>query len=111
MGPGPGAGGREHAGRARDRLKRRQLDPQALEENPLVHSFEKVHTLEKYQGGKKRIDGADDLAAHGDALDELELDEVVRTSTTTSGVYRAEVLGLDDAGDLAAEPPAPAPGP
>ncbi|MBL8627764.1 MAG: VWA domain-containing protein [Myxococcales bacterium] len=108
--PRPGAGGREHAGRARDRLKRRQLDPQTLEENPLVHSFEKVHTLEKYQGGKKRIDGADELAAHGDALDELELDEVVRTSTTTSGVYRAEVLGLDDAGDLAAATPAPAPG-
>ncbi len=105
----PGHGGRDRAGRARDRLKRRQLDQQALEENPLVHSFEKVHTLEKYQGGKKRIDGADQLDEHGDALDDLDLDEVVRTSTTTSGVYRAEVLGLDDAGDLAAEPPAPAP--
>jgi|JI10StandDraft_1071094.scaffolds.fasta_scaffold14247_6 uncharacterized protein YegL len=105
----PGPGGRDRAGRARDRIKRRQLAQQPLEENPLVHSFEKVHTLEKYQGGKKRIDGADQLDEHGDALDELELDEVVRTTTTTSGVYRAEVLGLDDAGDLAAEPPAPTP--
>jgi nitric oxide reductase NorD protein len=81
-------------------VRRRQLDEAAAGENPLVHSFEKVHTLERYQGGRKRVDGEDDLADHGDALDELGLDEVVRSSTSVASVYRADVLGLDEAGEL-----------
>lgn len=98
-------GGRERQARARDRVKRRELDERRDGENPLTHSFEKVHTLERYQGGRKQIDGADELDAHGDALDELDLDEVVRSSTTTASVYRAEVLGLDGTGELAADGP------
>lgn len=99
-------GGQERAGRAKDRVQRRTLNEAPKEESPLIHSFEKVHTLEKYKGGRKRIDGADDLAAHGDALDELELDEVVRSTTATSGVYRAELVGLDAAGELEEDAPA-----
>ena len=41
------------------------------EVNPLVHSFEKVHTAEEYQGGRKAVDGSDEMASHGEALDEL----------------------------------------
>ena len=102
----PPRGGHERAGRARDRVRRRALDESATGDNPLIHSFEKVHTLEKYQGGRKRVDGDDDLGQHGDALDELELDEVVRSSTGAASVYHAEVLGLDGAGDLTDAPPA-----
>lgn len=95
-------GGRERHARPRDRVQRRELDERRDGENPLTHSFEKVHTLDRYQGGRKQIDGADELDAHGEALDELDLDEVVRSSTTTASVYRAEVLGLDGTGELAA---------
>lgn len=90
-------GGQERAGRAAAHIKRRSLRKQPTEENPLTHSFEKVHTLEKYQGGAKRIDGADELESHGEALDELELDEVVRSNTMTSSVYRAELPGVTGA--------------
>jgi len=96
-------GGRERQARARDRVQRRELDERREGENPLTHSFEKVHTLERYQGGRKAVDGADELDAHADALDELDLDEVVRSATTTASVYRADVLGLDSAGELAAD--------
>ncbi len=94
-------GGRERQARARDGVKRREIDERRDGENPLSHSFEKVHTLERYQGGRKQIDGANELDAHGDALDELDLDEVVRSSTTTASVYRADILGLDASGELA----------
>lgn len=111
--PPPGAepraaGGSERQGRARDRVRRRQLPGSPETENPLVHSFEKVHTLDRYLGGRKRIDGADELDAHGDALDELGLDEVVRSSAPTSSVYRAEVLGVDDGGEVDGAPEAEA---
>jgi nitric oxide reductase activation protein len=76
-------------------------DPAA--ENPLVHSFEKVHTLESYRGGRKRVDASDEMAAHGDALDELELRQVVRSARAAASIYQADVLFRDiaerDAGD------------
>lgn len=81
---------------------------QQLQENPLVHSFEKVHTLETYKGGSKRIDGDDELAAHQKALDELDLRQVVRSHQRAKSLYRADVL-LDGAvGDLEGDEQAPA---
>ncbi|MBP6629766.1 MAG: hypothetical protein KBG28_03550 [Kofleriaceae bacterium] len=89
----PSGGGQQRDGRARPWAKRRQLDERRIDQNPLTHSFEKVHTLEKYQGGRKQIDGSDELADHGAALDELELDEVVVSTSATAGIYRAELQG------------------
>lgn len=62
------------------------------QDNPAVHSFEKVHTLDEYLGGRKHIDGADELAAHADALDELDLENVARSSVQAQSIYRADVL-------------------
>jgi nitric oxide reductase NorD protein len=68
----------------------RAEDP--AEENPLTHSFEKVHTAEEYQGGRKRVDADDDMAEHGDALDELDLREVIRSKKRAKSMYRAELM-------------------
>lgn len=89
-------------------LERVKEPEQQLQENPLVHSFEKVHTLENYKGGSKRADGDDELAAHQKALDELDLKQVVRSQQRAKSLYRADVL-LDGAvGDLEEEHPEPA---
>jgi nitric oxide reductase NorD protein len=71
-----------------------------LAENPLVHSFEKVHTLEEYKGGSKRIDGDDELAAHAKALDELDLRHVVRSHQRARSVYQADVMLDGSVGEL-----------
>ena len=60
-------------------------------ENPLTHSFEKVHTAEEHKGGSKRADGADELDDHLAALDELDLDQVVVSGERTRSVYRADL--------------------
>jgi nitric oxide reductase NorD protein len=73
-----------------------------------VHSFEKVHTLETYKGGSKRIDGDDELAAHRAALDELDLEQMVRSHQRARSLYRADVLLDGGVGDL--EDPAELPG-
>lgn len=72
-----------------------------LAENPLVHSFEKVHTLDTYKGGSKRVDGDDELSAHQKALDELDLKQVVRSHQRAKSLYRADVLLDGAAGELA----------
>ncbi|MBL8920083.1 MAG: hypothetical protein JNJ54_14555 [Myxococcaceae bacterium] len=89
-------GGTELKKKKATRAERVQEPEQQLQENPLVHSFEKVHTLEEYKGGSKRIDGDDELAAHQKALDELDLRQVVRSHQRAGSLYQADVL-LDGA--------------
>lgn len=75
-----------------------------LNENPLTHSFEKVHTAEEYRGGSKRIDGADELAAHGAALDELDLRQVIRSGRSAGSVYHVDAPLEASAADLEGSP-------
>lgn len=89
-------------------LERMEEPPSQLNENPLVHSFEKVHTLETYKGGSKRIDGDDELSAHQKALDELDLRQVVRSHQRARSVYRADVLLDAGVGDLEGDEHGPA---
>ncbi len=60
-------------------------------DNPLVHSFEKVHTATEYQSGRKQLDGSDQLAEQEEALEELELSKLTRSSETAQSVYRADL--------------------
>ncbi|MFO0563393.1 MAG: VWA domain-containing protein [Polyangiales bacterium] len=95
------ASGTERKGRDRETVQRITMKEERLDENPLVHSFEKVHTAEEYKGGRKSVDGSDEMAAHQEALDELDLREVIRSSQTTSSVYRADVWLDNASADLA----------
>lgn len=101
-------GGTELKKKKATHAERVQEPEQQLQENPLVHSFEKVHTLEEYKGGSKRIDGDDELAAHQKALDELDLRQVVRSHQRARSLYRADLLLDGVAGDVADEPAEPA---
>lgn len=102
---GAGPDATERQKKVTGRIERVKEPDNQLAENPLVHSFEKVHTLETYQGGSKRIDGDDELAAHEKALDELDLRQVVRSHQRARSVYKADLFldggGLDDGPDQA----------
>ncbi len=93
-------GGTERKGKNRDHVRRVEMGKDRIDENPLTHSFEKVHTAEEYKGGRKQADGSDEMASHGDALDELDMREVVRSTETTRSLYRADVMMEGAAGDL-----------
>jgi Mg-chelatase subunit ChlD len=92
--PHPGS---ERSVRARQQLRRIDLSQDHQEDNPLVHSFEKLHTADEYRGGRKQTDASDELAEHGAALDELELGELTRTNDAAGSYLRADV---DIAGEL-----------
>jgi nitric oxide reductase NorD protein len=77
--------------RARQQLRRVAHAPEPLHENPLVHSFEKVHTVDEYVGGSKRVDGSDELAEHGAALEELEISELTRTTQAAEGMLHTDI--------------------
>lgn len=92
--------GTELAGEPRERVRRVELAKDGLEDNPLVHSFEKVRTAEEHRGGSRGADGDDELAEHAEALRELDLREVVRSDERTSSLLRCDVMLEGAAGDL-----------
>lgn len=97
--------GTELRARPKEQLRRVELPSDPVQDNPLVHSFEKVHTAEEYKGGSKNTDGADELDDHAAALDELDLREVIRSTDRTQSLLRCDVMLEGTAGDLAEAAP------
>ena len=56
-----------------------------------LHTFEKTETLETYKGGLRQVDGEDELEEHLEALNELDLREVIRGGRETQGFYKADI--------------------
>ncbi|MEM7200365.1 MAG: VWA domain-containing protein [Planctomycetota bacterium] len=96
--------GTECPAKPREETNRRQPSAQRDGDNPLTHVFEKLFTAEEYQGGDRRLDGADELDEHAEALDELELRHVVQSAEPTASIYRADLPGAGTAPDLAGDP-------
>ena len=97
--------GTELPGKPKEDVRRVVLDQQDIDNDTLIHTFEKIETAEEFSGVARTPDGADELAQHADALDELDMREVVRTAIPTHSVYKADLRLSDDTGDLeSAEP-------
>jgi von Willebrand factor type A domain len=94
--------GTEQRGKAKEQVRRVELNQQDIDNDVLVHTFEKIETAEEFCGVTRTPDGADELAQHAEALNELDLRDVVRSHTQTRSIYRADVT-LDVAvGDVEA---------
>ena len=93
--------GTEIAFKPREHVRRVELEKDPLQDNPLVHSFEKIHTAEEHRGGSKQPDGTDELSKHEEALRELDVREVVRTTERAASLLRSDVMIEGAAGDLA----------
>ncbi|MCB9886725.1 MAG: VWA domain-containing protein [Planctomycetes bacterium] len=109
-----GSAGRDDLPTGSERQRRRRSDVERIEleeqddgHNPLAHVFEKVRTAEEHTGGRRAPDGSDELAEHGEALDELDLRSVVRSKVPTRSVFRADVEFAGELVDLEDEGPPP----
>lgn len=80
----------EIQGKTKDLAKMSQSKEE--EASPLVHVFEKINTIEDYQGGNRTMDGSDELSAHSDALNEVQLSQIIRTNKTSNSVYKSDAL-------------------
>lgn len=75
------------------------LDKERKDNNPVMHSFEKMETADEYRGGHRVSDASDDLEAHAGALEELNLNKVTRSGGKAQSIYRAEVSELFSSGE------------
>lgn len=81
------------------------LDEKDTKELP-THVFEKVETLEEFDGGMTKMDAEDDLADHSEALEEVDLRDLVRGGEQAQSVYRADItmdIGIPDISRAAME--------
>ena len=57
----------------------------------VFHHFEKVETAEEYKGVQRETDGSDQLAHHADALDDLNLENVISGGKSADSLYKTEL--------------------
>ena len=77
---------------AREEVEVLEVDQEAIRNYTLQHYFEKVETLEEFQGTWRETDGGDDLSEHAEALRELDLRQVVRSDDPVHSVFQTEFL-------------------
>lgn len=92
--------GTELPGQPKERVQRVELDPRDIDNDVLFHTFDKIETAEAFCGITRTPDGADELAQHAEALDDLDLRQVVRSTVHTKSIYRADVMFDTTIGDL-----------
>lgn len=101
----------ERVSKTKGSIKKVELDENKENIGSAVfHHFEKVETAEEYKGIQRDTDGADQMAQHADALDELNLENVVRSSKAAQSLYKTELdMGFevtDAVGDNSVPPEA-----
>lgn len=69
-----------------------EVDREAIRNYTLQHYFEKVETLEAFQGTWRDTDGSDDLQEHAEALKEVDLRQVARSHDPVHSVFQSEFL-------------------
>lgn len=75
-----------------DEIQVVQVDKRAQEEYTLTHNFEKVETIDEHNGIWRDFDGDDNLKEEADALEEFNLNKVVRVDDPVHSVYKADFL-------------------
>lgn len=79
-----------------DDVRRVLLDPKEQEEKVLQHTFEKVETLDSFDGNVQPDDGSDDLDEQLEALEEVDLRDLIRGGEPAHSIYKADLsLGSD----------------
>ena len=78
--------------RAVEEIISKTIDKKQQEDYVLLHSFEKIETVEEFNGNWRDFDGSDELEKHENALDEINMRYTVRVDDTTHSVYQADFV-------------------
>jgi nitric oxide reductase NorD protein len=77
-----------------DELKKDNIGDQVF------HSFEKIETVEEFKGVNRQAEAEDQLLEKAKALQELNLDTVIRSQEASSQTYHVDAIGGFEVGDL-----------
>ena len=69
-----------------------EVDKKQQEDYVMTHNFEKVETVDEFNGVWRDFDGDDELEDHQNALDELNMKYTVRVDDAAHSVYQADFI-------------------
>ncbi len=78
--------------KAVEEIQHLDVDQKAQEDYTLTHNFEKIETAEEFTGTWRDFDGDDSLEDDEEALDEVNMNAVVRVDDMVHSVYQAEFV-------------------
>ncbi|MFP5520632.1 MAG: nitric oxide reductase activation protein NorD [Bdellovibrionia bacterium] len=78
------------------KIKRLAEFDNSQDENPLVHTLEKIFTLDQFKGGNKKIEASDELDEHQKALKELKIDSTLNSTEQAVAFIKAELADGHD---------------
>ena len=73
-------------------FEKEEVDLEKEEHNPVTHSFEKMETVDEYQGGSRVADGSNQLQEHSDALQEIQPRHVTRSGEAAEAFFKSEAV-------------------
>ncbi|MBL7685295.1 MAG: hypothetical protein JNK65_04580 [Deltaproteobacteria bacterium] len=76
------------------------VNQKEIENYTLSHSFEKIETLEEFQGNWRDLDGSDEMELHQEALQEVKMKNMIRCDVPTHSVYQMEGFSATQASEL-----------
>ncbi|WP_374027385.1 nitric oxide reductase activation protein NorD [Bdellovibrio bacteriovorus] len=74
-------------------FEKEEVDLDKEEHNPVTHSFEKMETVDDYQGGSRVADGSDQLQEHAEALQEIMPRKVTRSGESAASFFKSDFAG------------------
>lgn len=77
--------------KTKERINKIELDEKDPDCNPASLLMEGVKTADLFTGGKKMVDGSDELMDHLEAIEELDMREISRSSTQSQSIFKAEI--------------------
>ncbi|MBK7891924.1 MAG: hypothetical protein IPJ84_14120 [Bdellovibrionales bacterium] len=60
--------------------------------NPVVHVFEKVQTVDEYNGGQRTVDGSDEMSGLSEAFEESPLSQVTRSAQSAQSMVKSDAV-------------------
>ena len=90
----------EHEAPVRDHVKQTTVEDESSKEDTPTSSFEKIEFAENFDGGMRKLDGADDMEEQADSLDGVDLREMIRGGPEVATIYNAEIGDVGDIPDV-----------
>ncbi len=85
---------------AMDKIESAEFSKKDQQDSVLMHTFEKVECLDDYNGAARDFDGSDEMEDHHEAMQELQLRQIIRTNEQTHSIYRADIRLHTEIGDV-----------
>ncbi|HFL8794850.1 MAG TPA: hypothetical protein V8P47_01035 [Candidatus Azosocius sp. HAIN] len=86
--------GKEYKSKLKNEVKIINYKENINKDNPIIKIIDHVKTVENYKGGFRDTDGSDEIEEHLDAMNEIDFNQITRSSDQTKSIFSMDVLNV-----------------